>query len=110
VQFRWTNGDASRGFWIGGVSALRLLEAVALHPSQCVKILAPETAEFARCEPVFVSFQLANKLKRSGMAIVVNERPFVLRLRLHAVSYLNFTVWSSPSPLKFQLLQKRKRK
>ena len=81
-----------------------------MHPSQCVKILAPATAEFASCAPIFVSFQLANKLKRDGMATVINERPFVLRLRLHAVSYLNFTPWSQPSPLKFQLLQVRKRK
>jgi hypothetical protein len=81
-----------------------------VHPSKPVKVLAPATNEFASCEPVFVSFQIANKLKRSGMATVINERPFVLRLRLHAVSYLNFTPWSQPSPLRFQLLQVRKRK
>jgi hypothetical protein len=75
-----------------------------------VKILAPATNEFASCEPVFVSFQIANKLKRSGMATVINERPFVLRLRLRAVSYMNFTPWSRRSGLKFQLLLKRKRK
>jgi hypothetical protein len=81
-----------------------------LDQSKPVKVLPPATAEFASCEPILVSFQIANKLKRSGLATVINEKPFVLRLRLHAVSYMNFTPWSSNSGLKFQLLLKRKRK
>jgi hypothetical protein len=82
----------------------------ALDHSKCVKILAPATNEFAKCEPVFVTYQIANRLKRSGMATVINQRPFVLRLRLHAVSYMHFQVWSPQSGMKFQLLPKRKRR
>jgi hypothetical protein len=63
----------------------------------CVKVLPPSTREFADCEPVFVSFQVANKLKRSGMAVVVSRspNPLVLRLRLRAVSTLHFVPWSA---------------
>ncbi len=87
-----------------------------LHSSNCVKVLAPSTAEFSNCEPVFVTYRVANQLKRRGMATAINKKqPLVLRLRPRAVSYLVFTSWAAKSDgvystsggtMKFQRLAK----
>jgi hypothetical protein len=62
-----------------------------------VKIYPPHGTHFARCEPQFCSYRVANLLKRKGLAVVVGERPLTLRIHREAVANLFFTAWNSRS-------------